>query len=86
MMLKSYIDELVEWVEFCVVKKCWCDEVVVVFLVVRVDVEVVLVFGYVFVIIWEYMWEMGKVKFFYEMFCLYVRWYIKVKFVDVFVL
>lgn len=77
MMLKSYFEELVEWVKKCEVIRLRQDKNVVVFLVFKSDVQDVIVVGYLFLMIWEYLYEKGKILYCYEIFLKYVCWYIK---------
>lgn len=75
--MKSYTEELTEWVEKRAQKKRRQDAAAVAFLAVRPDVKAAIEAGYALITIWEHMQETGKVKCSYETFRKHVRRFLK---------
>lgn len=75
--MKSYIDELAEWVDKRAKKKRRQDAAAVAFLAVRPNVKEAIDAGYALSTIWEHMHETGKLKCSYETFRKHVRRHMK---------
>jgi 16S rRNA C1402 N4-methylase RsmH len=75
--MKSYTDELAEWVDKRAKKKRRQDAAAVAFLAVRLNVKEAIEAGYALSTIWEHMHETGKLKCSYETFRKHVRRYMK---------
>ncbi|WP_374090985.1 TraK family protein [Methylomicrobium lacus] len=75
--MKSYTDELAEWVDKRAKKKRRQDTAAVAFLAVRPNVKEAIDAGYALSTIWEHMHETGKLKCSYETFRKHVRRHMK---------
>jgi hypothetical protein len=75
--MKSYTDELAEWVDKRAKKKRRQDAAAVAFLAVRPNVKEAIDAGYALSTIWEHMREIGKLKCSYETFRKHVRRHMK---------
>jgi len=75
--MKSYTNELAEWVDKRAKKKRRQDTAAVAFLAVRQNVKEAIDAGYALSTIWEHMHETGKLKCSYETFRKHVRRHMK---------
>jgi hypothetical protein len=71
--MKSYTDELAEWVKKRGASRPRRDKNLVAFLAVRADVEAAIAAGYALKTIWEHLRDKGKIQYRYETFLKHVR-------------
>lgn len=76
-MLKSYTEELAEWVKKRGATRPRQDKNVVAFLAIKEDVQAAITAGYSLLTIWEHLHEKGRIPYRYETFLKHVRRHIK---------